>query len=68
VQDHILHYALDVDGDGVIEATVGNESVRIRAVAAVWCGGKDGVIEAYSTGLKKDDIYSWQRGQTVNVQ
>ena len=29
---------------------------------------KDGVIEAYSTGLRKDDVYSWTVGQTKEVR
>lgn len=69
IQDHVLRYALDLDGDGVIEgAPVGGETVDIRATAAVWCCGKDGKIEAYATGLRKDDVYSWTVGQTREVQ
>ncbi len=69
IQDHILRYALDLDGDGVIEgAPIGGETVDIRATAAVWCCGKDGKIEAYATGLRKDDVYSWTVGQTREVQ
>lgn len=69
IQDHVLRYALDLDGDGVIESVpIGGETVNIRATAAVWCCGKDGVIEAYSTGLRKDDVYSWTIGQTKEVQ
>ena len=69
IQDHVLRYALDLDGDGVIEgAPVGGETVDIRATAAVWCCGKDGKIEAYATGLWKDDVYSWTVGQTREVQ
>jgi len=84
VKDHILHYALDLDGDGVIlGAMVGGKSVNIRATAAVWCGGKDGVIDPYpyaedgsggkeknesGRSTKTDDIYSWTPGQTRNVQ
>jgi prepilin-type N-terminal cleavage/methylation domain-containing protein len=69
LQDHILHCALDLDGDGIIEgALVGGESVDIRATAAVWCCGKDGVIERYTAGLKKDDAYSWSVGQTQGVK
>ena len=69
IQDHILRYALDLDGDGVIEgAPVGGESVNMRATAAVWCCGKDGKLEAYSVGLRKDDVYSWTVGQTREVQ
>lgn len=62
VKDHILHYAIDVDGDGVVEASVGGESIRVRASAIVWGAGKDGKIERYSVGIKKDDIYSWTPG------
>ena len=69
IQDHILRYALDLDGDGVIEgAPVGGETIDIRATAVVWCCGKDGKIEAYATGLRKDDVYSWTIGQTREVQ
>ncbi len=69
IEDHILHYALDLDGDGIIEgASVGGESVNIRATAAVWCCGKDGKLEAYSLGMKKDDVYSWSYGQTQGVK
>ena len=69
IQDHILRYALDLDGDGVIEgAPVGGETIDIRATAVVWCCGKDGKIEAYAAGLRKDDVYSWTIGQTREVQ
>lgn len=69
IGDHVLHYALDVDGDGIIEgASVGGQSVDIRATVAVWCCGKDGKIEPYSRGLKADDVYSWTYGQTQKVK
>ena len=72
VRDHILYYAIDLSGQGIIEATVGGESIKIRATAAVWCigksGGKDGKPWPYSTGLKKDDLYSWTYGQTRDVE
>ena len=73
VKDHILHYALDLDGDGVIKgASVGGESVDIRATAAVWCVGKSGGDGGrpwpYSVGRRKDDVYSWSIGQTRDVQ
>lgn len=79
VQDHILHYALDLDGDGITEASVGGVPVRVRANAIVWCCGVDGVIAPYpygsggggdptrnnggSSGGRGDDIYSWTPGQ-----
>lgn len=69
IEDHVLHYALDLDGDGIIEgASVGGQSVDVRATAIVWCCGKDGVLEKYSKGLRKDDVYSWNEGQTRNVK
>ncbi|MGN1075253.1 MAG: hypothetical protein ACI4QB_09700, partial [Eubacteriales bacterium] len=69
IDDHVLRYALDVDGDGIIEgATVGGESINVRATCIVWCCGKDGKIEAYSEGLRRDDVYSWHKGQTEEVK
>lgn len=69
LQEHLLHYALDLDGNGIIEgANVGGETVDIRANVAVWCCGKDGKLEPYSRGLRSDDVYSWTKGQTVDVK
>lgn len=71
VRNHTLHYALDLTGQGVIEAKVGGETVKIRATAAVWSigksGGDNGQPWPYSTGRRKDDVYSWSYGQTQNV-
>lgn len=78
VGDHVLHYALDLDGDGIIEgASVGGAPVNVRATAIVWSCGKDGVVSSYpyagggkgggSKG-KADDVYSWTPGQTRNVK
>lgn len=64
VEDHILRFKVDDDGDGVIEANVGGETVYIRATTAVWGAGKDGKMEPYSRGQKSDDVYSWIPGQT----
>ena len=74
IQDHILHYAVDLDGDGIIKgATVGGESVDVRATAIVWSIGKSGGSKGqpwpYSKGrTKSDDVYSWTLGQTQNVK
>ena len=72
VDDHILHYALDLDGDGRIEgASVGGQSVDVRATAIVWCCGKDGRIDPYpyaGGGGKTDDVYSWTPAQTRDVK
>lgn len=72
VKDHILHYALDLDGDGVIKgANVGGESVNVRATAIVWCIGKDGGDKGkpwpYTKGRRAGDVYSWTLGQTQKV-
>ena len=82
IDDHVLRYALDLDGDGIIEgANVGGKSVDIRATAAVWCCGKDGVISPYPYGgggsgggankgksSRCDDVWSWTPGQTRSVK
>jgi len=84
VDDHILHYALDLDGDGkIVGASVGGRSVDVRATAIVWCCGKDGEIDPYPyvgggsgglgqsagvSGGKTDDVYSWTPAQTKDVQ
>lgn len=75
VKDHILYYALDLNGDGVIKGgeapdILDNRS-GIRATAAVWCigksGGNDGKPWPYSKGQRKDDVYSWTDGQTKGI-
>lgn len=73
VKDHILHYALDLDGDGIIKgASVGGEGVDVRATAIVWCIGKSGGNKGqpwpYSKGRRADDVYSWTFGQTQQVK
>ena len=68
VSDHILHYAVDIDGDGIVEANVGGQDVSIRATAVVWCAGKDGLLEPYANRRKSDDIYSWAPGQASSVE
>lgn len=69
IADHRLRYALDLDGDGIIESVnIGGETIDIRATAVVWSAGKDGKLETYSRGQKKDDVYSWTVGQTKNVR
>lgn len=73
VQDHIFYYALDLDGDGVVRsANVGGVNIDVRAQAIVWCCGRDGKLAAYRKGGGKTkgggNIYSWQVGQTEDVQ
>ena len=68
IQDHILHYAIDTQGEGRIEAAqVGGTTLTVRDTAMVWCGGRDGVIEdSYDRGTRKDDVHSWIPGNVVN--
>ena len=65
VRDHVLHYAVDVDGDGFVDASVGGSSVKIRGSAAVWsCGMAGGEISPYRAGdSRAKDIYSWTSAQ-----
>lgn len=66
VQDHIIYFAVDDDHDGIVEATVCGEAVRVRAKAIAWCAGADGKL---GSGYRKregdnaDNIYSWARAQ-----
>lgn len=71
IQHHILCYALDLDGDGVIEGvSIGGESIDIRATAAVWWCALDpsGKPYSYADGYKKGSVYSWTVGQTRRVK
>ena len=69
VRKHLLWFAVDTDGDGIISgANVGGESVNVRATAIVWCAGKDGKMEPYSKGVRRNGVYSWAVGQTKDVK
>ena len=84
VKDHILHYEIDLDGDGIIDGVnVGGATISVRANAIVWCCGKDGVFSPYPYGDggsggkgsnkgaskgKCDDVWSWTPGQTRKVK
>lgn len=63
IDDHRLHFAVDDDLDGIVNASVGGVSIRVRASAIVWCCGENGTIEGY--GKKSDDVYSWTPEQVV---
>ena len=64
VKEHILYYAIDDDGDGIVEAKVGNSDVEVRATAIVWAAGPDGKVE-YEFRGRNDDVYSWRPTQEV---
>lgn len=68
VQDHILWFAVDEDGDGITEVRIqGSSAIKVRANACVWCAGADGKLGQYGKRDKDadDDVYSWARGQEV---
>ena len=63
IKDHRVHFAVDTEGRGYVNASVGGETVRIRASAVAWCCGRDGKEYKYSDGLRHDCSYSWSRQQ-----
>ena len=69
VEDHQLHFAVDTEGRGFVEARVKGKTVKIRGTVAVWCWGMNGVEDDYEASMSGrgncDDIYSWSRGQEV---
>ena len=62
VKDHVLYYAIDIDGDGITEASINGKSLQIRATAVVWAAGPNGKVEFESRG-RNDDVYSWRPTQ-----
>ena len=62
VKDHILYYAIDKDGDGIVKVQIGTETLEIRATAVAWAAGPDGVVDYGSRG-RNDDVYSWRPSQ-----
>lgn len=65
VKDHIVHFAVDIDGDGKVSASVGGESLTIRASAVAWCCGRDGKMYPYSEGTRRGCSYSWSMDKVV---
>ena len=68
VKDHVIYYALDEDYDGITEAEVCGERIKVRASAIAWCAGADGKTgNVYSKRSKdnEDNVYSWRRAQEV---
>lgn len=67
IRDHRLHFAVDTDDDGYVDASVGGTTLKIRGAAAVWSvgmgGGNNGKPWPYKDGLRHGDIYSWSKGQ-----
>ena len=68
VEDHILWYAIDDDGDGITKVLHPKDGeISVRASACVWSAGADGVLGSMKSRDKAsaDDVYSWARGQEV---
>ena len=67
IRDHRVHFAVDVNGDGIVMAHVGSDTLEIRASAVAWCCGRDGKCKeySYSEGLRRGCSYSWSSQQVV---
>ncbi len=66
VKSHIIYYAIDTDLDGITEAKVCRDDIKVRASAIAWCAGADGELgESYSKRSKanSDNVYSWRKNQ-----
>lgn len=58
IQDYIVNYAIDEDGDGITEHPDG---YRVRATACVWCDSP----KKKGSGKKAAKVESWTKGQVV---
>ena len=65
VEDHILYFAVDGDGDGITDVKLPGGSLRVRANVCVWSTGPNGVLDDYRQRGRSDDIYSWSANQIV---
>ena len=61
VKDHVLWFAIDKDGDGIVSTTEG-APVDVRATAIAWCCGPTGDLDPYGTA-PTGNAYSWNRNQ-----
>lgn len=62
IKDHILRFAIDDDRDGFTEINhpeLGGKSIKVRAMACVWCLGRDGKANT------SDDVRSWTKAMEV---
>ena len=68
VRDHILWYAVDLDGDGITNVNSDDGgSVKVRATACVWCCDKDGKVGSVNkVGRNSGGIFSYSADQIVN--
>ena len=66
LKDHLLRYAVDLDGDGKTELPDGKTKVMASAcVWAVGADGMDGFVKGGSKNAWKDDVRSWSPKQEV---
>lgn len=65
IEDHVVRYAIDTEGNGFVEAEVCGKRVKVRASAIAWCCGPDGVFQPYDQLGRSDDIVSFSMGQVV---
>lgn len=73
IEDHILHFAVDLDGDGIIPdvrigGDKGGKKITLRATVAVWCCGRNGVIEAWTSDGKGDNVYSFSTAEVKDEE
>jgi hypothetical protein len=68
IRDHVVYFAIDTDLDGITEAKVCGEQVKVRANAIAWSAGADGKLgSSYRKRDKQniDNVYSWSRDKEV---
>ncbi len=65
VKDHIIRFAIDIDGTGVTSADVCGQKIKVRAPAIVWSTGPDGKFGRLDEMGRSDDIFSFTAGQIV---
>ena len=65
VGDHIVRFAIDVEGEGLVKATVCGKSITVRAQAIAWSCGPDGKFDSLDKMGRSDDIFSFREGQIV---
>ena len=63
--DHIIRFAIDVEGEGLVKATVCGQSITVRAQAIAWSCGPDGKFDGLDKMGRSDDIFSFREGQIV---
>ena len=75
VEDHLIYFAVDQNGDGIVDKSEGAPVKGVRARVITWCAGADGGLGDCSTDKRSkakfdgrtvsngDNVYSWQRDQ-----